>query len=89
MVGEAGLSLSSGQARRLILARTLLTKAELIVLDEPTAGLDHAAEEAFWQALSSVSSGRTVIVITHGGDLDGFDQVVALANGRVAANPST
>jgi ATP-binding cassette, subfamily C, bacterial CydC len=83
MVGEAGLSLSSGQARRLILARTLLTKAEIVVLDEPTAGLDHAAELAFWQALQAGCTGRTVIVITHGHDPEAFNRIMELRGGQL------
>lgn len=63
--GETGSLLSAGQARRLCLARALLSPADVIVLDEPTAGLDAAAEAAFFADLEHAVGGRTVILATH------------------------
>ncbi|MFY3161567.1 thiol reductant ABC exporter subunit CydC [Achromobacter xylosoxidans] len=63
--GETGSQLSAGQARRLCLARALLSPAEVIVLDEPTAGLDGAAEAAFFADLGQAVQGRTVVLATH------------------------
>ncbi|MDQ2148511.1 thiol reductant ABC exporter subunit CydC [Alcaligenaceae bacterium C4P045] len=62
---ESGGSLSAGQARRLCLARALLSPAPVLVLDEPTVGLDHATEQAFLADLATAASGRTVILATH------------------------
>lgn len=84
LVGEAGLSLSTGQARRLALARTLLCPAEVIVLDEPTAGLDAEAQAQLLNTLGRLGAGRTMIVITHATDLSGFDRVLALKAGAWA-----
>ena len=64
-VGESGRTLSMGQARRLCLARLLLTDASVWLLDEPTAGLDRAAQLAFFNDLARVAGARTVILATH------------------------
>jgi ATP-binding cassette, subfamily C, bacterial CydC len=82
-VGEGGLSLSTGQARRLALARTLMCEAEVVVLDEPTAGLDPEAEARFFNLLGEITLERTLIVITHARDLSGFDRVLTLRAGRI------
>jgi ATP-binding cassette subfamily C protein CydC len=63
--GETGSQLSAGQARRLCLARALLSPAAVIVLDEPTAGLDAAAQADFFNDLEGAVRGRTVILATH------------------------
>lgn len=63
--GEAGARFSGGQARRLALARALLSPASVIILDEPTAGLDAATERAFLETLDTALGGRSAILITH------------------------
>ncbi|WP_313623570.1 thiol reductant ABC exporter subunit CydC [Achromobacter sp.] len=63
--GETGSQLSAGQARRLCLARALLAQSAVIVLDEPTAGLDAAAETSFFADLEDAVRGRTVVLATH------------------------
>ena len=63
--GEAGARFSGGQARRLALARALLSPAAVIILDEPTAGLDAATERAFLETLDTALGGRSAILITH------------------------
>jgi ATP-binding cassette, subfamily C, bacterial CydD len=64
-VGDHGLGLSAGQARRVALARTLLRDAALWILDEPTAHLDAASEADMVGALLRAGAGRTVIIATH------------------------
>lgn len=64
-VGEGGARLSGGQGRRLALARVLLSSAPILILDEPTAGLDGTTEQAFLGTLNEVAAGRTVILIAH------------------------
>jgi ATP-binding cassette, subfamily C, bacterial CydC len=64
-VGEGGARFSGGQGRRLALARTLLSDAAVLILDEPCAGLDADTERAFLATLNEVAEGRTVILIMH------------------------
>jgi len=63
--GEGGARFSGGQARRLALARALLSPAPVLVLDEPTAGLDAATARAFLETLEASTAGRTVVLVTH------------------------
>jgi len=80
-VGEAGLGLSGGQAQRVALARAFVSPAPVLLLDEPTAGLDADAEAAVSEALTRLTGqGRTVIIATHHPGLRAAaDQVVTLA----------
>jgi ATP-binding cassette subfamily C protein CydC len=63
--GEAGVRFSGGQARRLALARALLSQAPVLILDEPAAGLDADTERAFLETLGEATAGRSVILIVH------------------------
>lgn len=84
LVGEAGRTLSAGQARRLCLARALLSNAPVLLLDEPTNALDRETEEAFFKVLAGASQGRTVIMVTHAAIPEGtVDRVLTLDNGRL------
>lgn len=64
-LGEGGLGLSGGQAQRIALARIYLRDAGLILLDEPTAHLDAALEQAVLDDLKRYARGRTLIIATH------------------------
>lgn len=86
VLGEGGRTLSAGQARRICLARTLLSPASIIVLDEPTAGLDVDAERAFLEDVPRAVAGRTMIVITHAELPPAFGRVLELRAGCIAAN---
>ena len=65
VIGEDGLLLSGGERRRLAVARAVLRDAPVVILDEPTAGLDGTTEAALWLALDLWLAGRTVLVISH------------------------
>jgi subfamily B ATP-binding cassette protein MsbA len=65
MVGERGTTLSGGQRRRIAIARAIVRDTPILVLDEPTAGLDAASERLVTEALERLMKGRTSIVIAH------------------------
>jgi ATP-binding cassette subfamily C protein CydC len=84
IVGEAGRTFSAGQARRLCLARALLSNAPVLLLDEPTNALDRDTEEAFFKVIASGTVGRTVILVTHADIPPGtVDRVLVLENGAL------
>lgn len=64
-VGETGSAVSGGEARRIALARALVSNAPILLLDEPTEGLDGAIEQSVVQHLKDRLQGTTVLVVTH------------------------
>jgi ATP-binding cassette, subfamily B, bacterial len=85
-LGPQGVGLSGGQRQRIGLARTLVRNPRILVLDEPTTGLDAESEATVIAGLRALVSGRTTILITHSLELAaGADEVIVLADGRVAA----
>lgn len=86
LVGERGLTLSAGQRQRISIARALLRRPKVLVLDEPTASLDAAAEKSISESLAGLIRGQTAIIITHRPSLAEIaDQVITLDSGKVAA----
>jgi len=65
MVGERGITLSGGQRQRIAIARAVIRDTPILILDEPTAGLDAASEQAVIKALDALMKGRTSVVIAH------------------------
>ena len=83
-LGERGVTLSSGQQQRIAIARAALRQSPILILDEPTTGLDRSNEQAVIEALGKLARGRTVIMITHDLDLAArADQIVFLENGSI------
>jgi thiol reductant ABC exporter CydC subunit len=79
LVGEEGTQLSGGQRQRIALARALLSEAPVLVLDEPTAHLDHETAEALVRDMLEAADGRSVLLITHRPEgLDLVDEVVVM-----------
>ena len=83
-------ALSGGQQQRVFLARALAQDADLVILDEPFAGVDAVSEDILWARLRALrDEGRTVVVVHHDLDTIGraFDDVVLLNRRLVAAGP--
>jgi len=85
VLGEAGALVSGGEARRIAIARALLQDAPVLVLDEPTEGLDARTARDLYAALDIAARGRTLLLITHrlGGLAHLVDEVAVMAAGRI------
>ncbi|MBJ7220508.1 MULTISPECIES: heme ABC transporter ATP-binding protein/permease CydC [unclassified Brenneria] len=83
-LGEGGRQLSGGEQRRVGLARALLHNAPLVLLDEPTEGLDAETERRILQLLRRHCEGKTLIVITHRlYELASMDRICVMDGGRI------
>ncbi len=83
-LGEGGRQLSGGELRRLAIARALLHDAPMMLLDEPTEGLDAETEQQILALLDMVTANKTVLMITHRlRGLADFNQIVVMDNGQI------
>ncbi|MGE4427567.1 MAG: thiol reductant ABC exporter subunit CydD [Solirubrobacteraceae bacterium] len=82
-LGDGGLPLSTGERRRVAVARALVRDPRLVLVDEPTANLDRVTAEQIVDALAVLGTGRTMVIATHD-DLPGrlADDVVAIGHER-------
>jgi ABC-type multidrug transport system fused ATPase/permease subunit len=84
VVGERGYRLSGGERQRLTIARLLLSRPRVVVLDEATAHLDSTSEAAVQAALGEALSGRTSVVIAHRlSTVRSADQILVVEDGRI------
>jgi ATP-binding cassette subfamily B protein len=65
VVGERGVTLSGGQRQRIAIARAIIRNSPILILDEPSSGLDAASEKLVFEALDRLMKGKTCIVIAH------------------------
>ena len=87
---SGGYNLSGGQRQAVALARTLLTNPSILLLDEPTAGLDQAAEKLIIERLLSGCQQKTLIVATHSLPLlQRLDRIIVLEKGCIVADGPT
>ena len=87
-VGEQNRGISGGETRLIALARALIRKSSILLLDEPTASLDRDSENRFLQALSTLAHDKTVLMVAHRAELKAFAQQlieVTPAKAEVAA----
>jgi ATP-binding cassette, subfamily C, bacterial CydD len=83
-VGDGGRRLSVGQAQRVALARALISRAPMVLLDEPTAHLDRESEETVALAIARLTEERTALLVSHRRRaIAGADRVLELRDGRL------
>jgi ABC-type multidrug transport system fused ATPase/permease subunit len=84
VLGERAATLSGGQRQRLAIARAFIRDTPILVLDEPTTGLDAKASAGVAEALNTLLHGRSAVIVSH--DLNlirGVDRIIVLSGGRV------
>ena len=88
VLAERGASLSGGQRQRLAIARALLRDAPIVVLDEPTTGLDPQSRRAVLSSLDALTAGRTVLVVAHHDELlADCHWIVRICDGQITEVP--
>jgi ATP-binding cassette subfamily B protein len=84
LVGERGIKLSGGQKQRVMIARAMLKKSPILVLDEATSSLDSHAEKMIQEALEELMKNRTTIVIAHRlSTLKQMDRIIVFDDGKI------
>jgi subfamily B ATP-binding cassette protein MsbA len=84
MIGERGVTLSGGQRQRIAIARAIIRNAPILILDEPSSGLDAASEQLVFDALNRLMEGKTSIVIAHRlATIRRADVIFVINDGRV------
>jgi ATP-binding cassette, subfamily B, bacterial len=89
IIGEHGATLSGGQRQRLAIARAIIRDAPIILLDEPTTGLDAASEALVMEALARLIASRTVIIIAHRlSTISRANKILMLERGQIVESGS-
>jgi len=84
MVGERGVTLSGGQRQRIAIARAIIRDTPILIMDEPSSGLDAASEELVFDALDRLIDGKTAIVIAHRfSTIRRANTIFVIENGRI------
>ena len=84
LIGERGATLSGGERQRLALARAMVRDAPIVVLDEPTTGLDASSEALVLDGMGRLTCGRTVLVIAHRlSTISRADLILVVEHGRI------
>ncbi len=87
LVGERGEGLSGGERQAITLARAILTKPNIMILDEPTNSMDRQTEHAFLKNMKNILGDETLIVITHKmTTLSLVDRIIVIDNGKIVTD---
>ena len=82
--GQHGMKLSGGERQRIAIARILLQRAPIMILDEATANLDGVTEKEVTETLNAISAGKTLITITHRlKAMEEYDRIIVLEKGKI------
>jgi len=85
MIGERGLLISAGQRQRIIIARVLARKPQILILDEATSALDNEAEARVQKVIENLKNKVTVLIIAHRlTTVMNCDKLLVLQNGEIA-----
>ena len=87
VIGENGVLLSGGQRQRIAIARMILKRPEILIMDEATSGIDVISEHEVMEALMNLMAGKTVIMVSH--DMEMIrraDNLIVLNGGQVEAS---
>jgi ATP-binding cassette subfamily B protein/subfamily B ATP-binding cassette protein MsbA len=84
IIGERGCTLSGGQRQRICLARAMIKRPSILILDEPTSAIDAESARLIQQALNHLQQGKTMLVISHQfAGIESFDQILVLKHGQI------
>lgn len=87
LIGERGDTLSGGQRQGVGIARAVVNRPSIFLLDEPTSAMDHSGEESIKQNLAKAMLGKTLILISHRSTLfDLAERIIVIDGGRVMAD---
>ena len=85
VIGEGGSSLSGGEKQRISIARAILKDAPVVILDEATASVDPENERHIQEAISALTSGKTIVIIAHRlATIRNVDQILVMDGGQIA-----
>lgn len=83
-VGESGMKLSGGQKQRLAIARALLKKSNVIILDESTSSLDNIAQNTIKESIDRIKGKSTIIIVAHRlSTIKNVDKIFFMDNGKI------
>lgn len=89
LVGERGETLSGGQRQGVGIARAMISNPSIVLLDEPTSAMDHSGEEQVKKRLMNMTTGKTLLVITHRSSLfDLTSRILVIDGGKIVADGS-
>ncbi|MCI0664527.1 MAG: ABC transporter ATP-binding protein/permease [Acidobacteria bacterium] len=84
IIGERGSTLSGGERQRICLARAIIKRPSLLILDEPTSAIDAESSALIQESINRLQRGKTMLVISHQfAGIEDFDQILVLKEGRI------